>query len=50
LTDQSVFAGEIGQGQHDAVAAILAGAGMAVEAVVPDLAGIPRCVVARAAD
>ena len=48
LAPGGCFACEIGAGQQDAVAAILAGQGLIVEAVVPDLAGIPRCVVARA--
>ncbi len=47
LRPGAVFAGEIGWGQDRAVCAILTDAGLAVESVVPDLAGIPRCVVAR---
>jgi release factor glutamine methyltransferase len=42
-----LFACEIGAGQDAAVAQILATHGMAVEGIVPDLAEIPRCVVAR---
>jgi release factor glutamine methyltransferase len=42
-----IFAGEIGQGQHEEVPAILAAGGLVIDAIVPDLAGIPRCVVAR---
>jgi release factor glutamine methyltransferase len=42
-----LFACEIGAGQDAAVAQILATHGLAVDMVVPDLAGIPRCVVAR---
>lgn len=41
------FACEIGAGQETAVIRILAGRGLEVDAVVPDLAGIPRCIVAR---
>jgi release factor glutamine methyltransferase len=44
-----VFACEIGAGQGAAVAQILAEHGLTVDAVVPDLAGIPRCMVARPA-
>ncbi|HYM72350.1 MAG TPA: peptide chain release factor N(5)-glutamine methyltransferase [Stellaceae bacterium] len=47
LAPGGVFAAEIGQGQEGAVAALLAGRGLAIDEVVPDLAGIPRCVVAR---
>ena len=36
---------EIGAGQADAVAAIMAGAGLYILEIVPDLAGIPRCAV-----
>jgi release factor glutamine methyltransferase len=39
---------EIGQGQGDAVAAILARHGLVVAERRPDLAGIERCLVARA--
>ncbi|HEY0300919.1 MAG TPA: peptide chain release factor N(5)-glutamine methyltransferase [Rhizomicrobium sp.] len=38
---------EIGQGQGDAVATLLAAAGLQVPAVNPDLAGIPRMAVAK---
>ena len=44
------FASEIGAGQECAVSGIIAGAGLVVDAVLPDLAGIPRCVVARRRD
>jgi release factor glutamine methyltransferase len=47
LGASGIFAGEIGQGQGSAVVPLLAGAGLAVEPVIPDLAGIGRCVVAR---
>ena len=36
---------EIGKGQAESVQPILAGAGLKVRRIVPDLAGIPRCVV-----
>ncbi len=38
---------EIGQGQHHMVARILQSEGLQVARIVEDLAGIPRCVVAR---
>jgi release factor glutamine methyltransferase len=41
------FACEIGAGQGATVAAIIAKGGLAIEAIVPDLAGIARCVIAR---
>ena len=47
LAPGGLFAGEIGSDQAESVAAALTDAGLAVEAVVPDLAGLPRCVVAR---
>jgi release factor glutamine methyltransferase len=47
LTSGGFFAAEIGIGQHDAVAAVLAARGLAIEAVVDDLAGVKRCLVAR---
>ena len=47
LAPDGFFACEIGVGQDSAVAGILAGHRLAVEASVPDLAGIPRCIVAR---
>ncbi len=37
---------EIGEGQGDSVRRILASAGVETYRIVPDLAGIPRCVVA----
>jgi release factor glutamine methyltransferase len=40
---------EVGDGQADAVAGLLCGAGLSVGAPVRDLGGIARCVVARAA-
>lgn len=48
LLPGGLFAAEIGAGQGEAVAAILSASGLAVETVLPDLAGIPRCVIARA--
>lgn len=47
LGPSGLFACEIGAGQDAAVAASLAGGGLIVEDIVPDLAGIPRCVIAR---
>jgi release factor glutamine methyltransferase len=44
----SLFAAEIGFGQAPSVAAILTRHGLRVDAIVPDLAGIERVVVARA--
>jgi len=44
-----VFACEVGAGQDAAVTQILATHGMAADAVLPDLAGIARCIVARPA-
>jgi release factor glutamine methyltransferase len=41
------FAGEIGQGQDSAVVGIIAGCGLVLDQIVPDLAGIARCVIAR---
>jgi release factor glutamine methyltransferase len=40
---------EVGRGQADAVALLARGAGLVVERVLPDLAGIPRVVEARRA-
>jgi release factor glutamine methyltransferase len=48
LSPGGIFACEIGAGQADAVTALLSDAGLWVEAVVPDLAGIARCAMARA--
>lgn len=41
------FATEVGAGLADIVAAILTAQGLRLDSIVPDLAGIPRCVVAR---
>jgi release factor glutamine methyltransferase len=49
LKPGGIFAGECGRGQDAAVAAVIASGGLIVDNVVPDLAGIPRCVVARRA-
>ena len=46
LVPGGLFAGEIGMGQEAAVAAIVAAGGLMVETIAPDLAGIPRCLVA----
>jgi release factor glutamine methyltransferase len=48
LAPGGALALEIGQGQGDAVAALLARHGFAVVERRPDLAGIERCLVARA--
>lgn len=47
LAPGGVFAAEIGHGQADAVAAILAENGVRADGFAPDLAGIDRCVIAR---
>jgi release factor glutamine methyltransferase len=47
LASGGIFAGEIGQGQDRAVAALITARGLAIDAIIPDLAGIPRCIVAR---
>jgi len=46
LRREGVLAVEIGAGQADAVAGILESHGLRIDAISPDLAGIPRCVVA----
>ena len=50
LAGCGVFAAEIGQGQDEAVRGIIGGSGLVIEEIVADLAGIPRCVVARRID
>ncbi len=47
LAPGGVFAAELGAGQDAAVAEILGRHGLCVEALIGDLAGIPRCIVAR---
>jgi release factor glutamine methyltransferase len=47
LAPVGVFAGEMGRGQENAIAGIMSGGGLVVAAILPDLAGIPRCLVAR---
>jgi release factor glutamine methyltransferase len=47
LKPGGVFAAEIGQGQAEAVAAILVQNGLTIDRFVPDLACVLRCVVAR---
>ena len=47
LAPGGLFAGEIASDQAESVTAVLTGAGLRVEPVLPDLAGLPRCVVAR---
>lgn len=37
---------ELGQGQGSAAAEILAGSGLDVLAIIPDLSGVPRCLIA----
>ena len=48
LKPRGVLLLEIGQGMADDVCAICAGAGLAVERILPDLQGIPRTIVALA--
>lgn len=47
LLPGGLFAAEIGLGQAEPVVAILRRHGLRVEAIVPDLAGMARCVTAR---
>jgi release factor glutamine methyltransferase len=47
LAADGLLACEIGAGQGEAVTGIISAAGLVVETIVPDLARIPRCVVAR---
>jgi release factor glutamine methyltransferase len=47
LMPGGIFAGELGFGQGRAVAETIASVGLAVETIIPDLADIPRCIVAR---
>lgn len=47
LRPGGLFASEIGAGQEGPVVGIIAAAGLVIDAVRPDLAGIPRCVAAR---
>ena len=47
LAPGGLFACEIGVGQNEAVAGIIEASGLVIDAIVPDLAGIARCVVAR---
>jgi release factor glutamine methyltransferase len=47
LAPHGIFACEIGEGEQQAVSAILSAAGLAVEAAEADLAGIARVLVAR---
>jgi release factor glutamine methyltransferase len=49
LTPAGFLAAEIGYGQDGAVARMIAAQGLTIDEIVPDLAGIPRCVVARGA-
>lgn len=45
LSPRAIVAMEVGAGQHNAVAGIFSDAGLRLDAMVPDLAGILRCVV-----
>ena len=47
LVPGGLFAAEIGLGQAEAVAKIVTAGGLVVEPAAPDLAGIPRVIVAR---
>ncbi|HWD57084.1 MAG TPA: peptide chain release factor N(5)-glutamine methyltransferase [Stellaceae bacterium] len=47
LAPGGFFAGEIGAGQDVAVAGIISRYGLVVERILPDLAGVARCIVAR---
>jgi release factor glutamine methyltransferase len=47
LAPFAMFVAEVGVGQAGAVAVILKGCGLSLEAIDRDLAGIERCVVAR---
>ncbi|HEX6442923.1 MAG TPA: peptide chain release factor N(5)-glutamine methyltransferase [Stellaceae bacterium] len=47
LDPDGLFVGEIASDQAKSVTAVLTGAGLTVEAVVSDLAGLSRCVIAR---
>jgi release factor glutamine methyltransferase len=49
LVPGGLFATEIGHGQDAGVARLIAAQGLMIEEIIPDLAGIPRCVVARRA-
>lgn len=47
LRPGGIFACEVGSGQEVAVAVLLTAGGLVIDGIVPDLAGIARCVVAR---
>jgi release factor glutamine methyltransferase len=49
LVPRGIFATEIGVGQHEAVGELVAAAGLGIETIAADLAGIERCIVARRA-
>jgi release factor glutamine methyltransferase len=49
LVPGGLLAAEIGHGQDAAVARLIAAQGLMIEEIIADLAGIPRCVVARRA-
>jgi release factor glutamine methyltransferase len=45
LTPEGIFVTEVGIGQVDAVSAILSSAGLAIDGIERDFAGVARCVV-----
>ena len=47
LASNGIFATEVGVDQADAVGAVMRTAGLALDGIEKDLAGIPRCVIAR---
>jgi release factor glutamine methyltransferase len=47
LATDGIFVTEIGVGQGEAAAAILKASGLAIEGIEEDIAGIPRCLIAR---
>jgi release factor glutamine methyltransferase len=47
LAPDGLFAAELGAGQAEAVAGVLAVAGLKVVGLADDLAGIARCILAR---
>jgi release factor glutamine methyltransferase len=49
LAADGLFAVEIGQGQAEAVSALVQDNGMAIDGLCSDLAGIPRCIIAKLA-
>jgi release factor glutamine methyltransferase len=49
LSDDGLFAVEFGQGQAEAVSEIIRVNGLAIDGLHNDLAGVPRCIIAKAA-